>query len=288
MARPYQNSPLLLCPLKAPTTTRTQNMKKMPSSLKLPQQSERYSHERYGKLSHFWSTTSSSRPETSTTRKDKSKQYQAKPPTPPEPKVTGKLAPTLNEQSSTAPIENSSGTSPMPPQLVKFDPKSFKSRSRSPGPPSSRFQPLLPELPSPRPSGMGVRKRKASHDLIMNSFNKESKLEGTPRIGPTPGKDLEHPDPLIDVGAEHAKKKQNVVTRTIWTLIMIFGFLGQITSATSAILIPNSHNVRSIGYGSSLGYRTCVFLPRPCIPGSHHFIFNDTSEACWRQRSARV
>ena len=74
-----------------------------------------------------------------------------------------------------------------------------------------------------------LRKRKASQDLITNPLNKELKFANDePSLPPIP-------EP-IDENAERAKKKQNVITRTIWTLIMIVGFIGSWGNLTALTL----------------------------------------------------
>ena len=89
---------------------------------------------------------------------------------------------------------------------------------------------------------MGVRKRKASQDLKTNPLNKESKLESEDDVSDARGaiKDgdsatqngaaaAQATAAVGDNGAELAKKKQNAITRTVWTLIMIFGFFGKLS-----------------------------------------------------------
>jgi phosphatidate cytidylyltransferase len=99
--------------------------------------------------------------------------------------------------------------------------------------PSTRFQPTLPDLQAP-PASTGLRpqdrKRKASHDLVASPLHKESKIQEDqvekPRpVGSSP-KIVGLPPAELDVNAERAKRKQNAITRTIWTLIMIGGFIG--------------------------------------------------------------
>lgn len=136
--------------------------------------------------------------------------------------------------------------------------------------PARAFQPSLPDLPSPQSSGMGARKRKASHDLLVNPLNKELKIED----GADEANGSSEPQPTINqleppnAHAEHAKKKQNAITRTVWTLIMIFGFAGRF-SYTNAREMNTNHLYRFIVVGAPLCHHACHGLPITCIPGGH-------------------
>ncbi|KAG8932503.1 hypothetical protein FRC02_001026 [Tulasnella sp. 418] len=112
-------------------------------------------------------------------------------------------------------------------------------RARSPARPvdsTTPFSPSLPEdLPQPRSPGLGPRKRKASQDLKSKPLSKESKLEdasfaadGNEKVNVVQLSSLKATSGPINTGADHEKGKrfQQAVTRTIWTLIMIGGFIG--------------------------------------------------------------
>ena len=121
------------------------------------------------------------------------------------------------------PPDQASPGTPSTPVTPSRQSVSGSRRSLSPGPPSSRFHPSLPNLPPPPPmspsSPSQLRKRKASQDLITNPLNKELKFASDdPSLPPVT-------EP-VDLNAEKAKKMQNAITRTIWTLIMIVGFVG--------------------------------------------------------------
>jgi hypothetical protein len=107
-----------------------------------------------------------------------------------------------------------------------------RTRSRSPPAAISTFHPNLPPLPTPSEVPI-VRKRKASQDLTSNPLSKESKVELP---------DTDYPDDSVDdtihspssqetAEEEKAKKMRNVGTRTLWTLIMISGFLSRFLSS---------------------------------------------------------
>lgn len=122
---------------------------------------------------------------------------------------------------------------------------SASARARSPLRPVNiitPFQPSLPEsLPQPASPGIGPRKRKASQDLKSNPLPKET------RLGEKPPKDtngslttvvtetgekigvvklaLAPANAVSEEEKAKAKSKQNVFERTVWTLIMIAGFL---------------------------------------------------------------
>lgn len=111
---------------------------------------------------------------------------------------------------------------------VPISPIALRTRSRSPPATASTFQPHLPPLPTPSEVPI-VRKRKASQDLTSNPLPKESKVE----LG-----DADYPEDAVDdsilpppsqktAEEEKEKKLRNVGTRTLWTLIMISGFLSK-------------------------------------------------------------
>lgn len=130
--------------------------------------------------------------------------------------------------------------------------------------PPRAFQPALPELPSPHSPGVGLRKRKASHDLLINPLNKELKIEGEADDQPVASSEPQPPvqqDSVPSPNAEHAKKKQNAITRTVWTLIMIFGFAGRfpLRSCRFCILLKLS----TVGL-LSLGHPYVIMLVMAC------------------------
>ncbi len=133
-------------------------------------------------------------------------------------------------------------------------PKESRSRSRSPIPKVTRFDPDLPSLPTP--SAAVERKRKASSDIIAKPLSKEVKLseeEAAPPPQPTGAN-------LADI--EFAKKKQNAITRTIWTLVMIAGFVGERMTSYSL------GNRDSFSVYRSSATRSAVHnMPRVRLPG---------------------
>ncbi len=117
-----------------------------------------------------------------------------------------------------------------------------RSPSRSPGATSS-FHPSLPEsLPHPVSPGLGPRKRKASQDLKSNPLPKESKLEGRVNGVTTVVTESGAKIGVVELSLaeaipnERTKNKQNMIERTTWTFIMIFGFIGKIVSAPWRVL----------------------------------------------------
>lgn len=106
----------------------------------------------------------------------------------------------------------SGGTAP----TVLLPPTKSRSRSKSPNPKVTRFEPDLPSLPTPQITM--ERKRKASSDIIVKPLSKEVKL--SEEEGP------KQPSGASLADTEFAKKKQNAITRTIWTLVMIAVFVG--------------------------------------------------------------
>lgn len=96
-----------------------------------------------------------------------------------------------------------------------------RTRSRSPPAKISTFHPELPPLPRPLETPI-VRKRKASEDLKSGSFAKESKVELAADVH-----DAGEAKEVVKIEEEKAKKLRNAGTRTLWTLIMISGFLSK-------------------------------------------------------------
>ncbi|KAG8956266.1 hypothetical protein FRC04_004343 [Tulasnella sp. 424] len=134
---------------------------------------------------------------------------------------------------------------------------SASARARSPLRPVNTitpFQPSLPEsLPQPASPGIGPRKRKASQDLKSNPLPKET------RLGEKPPKDtngslttvvtetgekigvvklaLAPANAVSEEEKAKAKSKQNVFERTVWTLIMIGGFLFLLLAGTPYMIL---------------------------------------------------
>ena len=124
-------------------------------------------------------------------------------------------------------------------------------RERSPLRPlsasTSSFHPTLPDsLPQPVSPGLGPRKRKASQDLKSNPLPKDPKLEaqsgdgshskgmnGVATAVTESGEKIGVVELALkeavskSVSQERAKGTQQVITRTVWTLIMIGGFVGE-------------------------------------------------------------
>ncbi|KAF8520369.1 cytidylyltransferase family-domain-containing protein [Hysterangium stoloniferum] len=101
-------------------------------------------------------------------------------------------------------------------------------RSGSPPSRKSSFQPELPPLPHPSQVPI-VRKRKASHDLPSKPVFKESKVEfESDEESDGEGDDATcepNPPPEESPEEQKMKKLRNAGTRTLWTLIMIGGFI---------------------------------------------------------------
>ncbi|KAG8935448.1 hypothetical protein FRC01_000055 [Tulasnella sp. 417] len=164
-------------------------------------------------------------------------------PTPANKGATGGTTPVSagpNDASPSPPAPQSSGLGLQIPQK-----DSAAARTRSPVRPINTvtpFQPSLPEsLPQPASPGIGPRKRKASQDLKSNPLPKETRLDGKPpkdtngslttvvtESGEKIGVVKLALAPANVVSEEEkakAKSKQNVFERTLWTLIMIAGFI---------------------------------------------------------------
>lgn len=166
---------------------------------------------------------------------------------------------------------------------------------------SVRFHPNLPStLPIPPPSpGLRAedRKRKASQDLLVTPLTKESKLDDdtpvavadTPLVEKEAGKStptdqnkqisytkdaaIEQPD----VSAEKAKKKQNAITRTIWTLIMIGGFVGvfpfPLSPFTASLILTSIFvHLRNFAPRTSIHHSPCLRLPDPRLSRGNSLI----------------
>lgn len=135
-------------------------------------------------------------------------------------KINGSVTPILTDVLPAAEQSRSSSNSQ---QMT-----SPRTRSRSPPAGRSTFQPDLPPLPSPLETPI-VRKRKASQDLTSNPLPKESKVELEGRFEDDSNERSSKPSPQPStIEDEKAKKLRNAGTRTLWTLIMIFGFLSKL------------------------------------------------------------
>ena len=115
---------------------------------------------------------------------------------------------------------------------IPTTPGAHRTRSRSPPATATTFQPNLPPLPTPSEMPI-VRKRKASQDLTSNPLRKESKVElaDAAYIEDAVDGTVLVPSSQQTNEEEKAKKLRNVGTRTLWTLIMISGFLSRCSSA---------------------------------------------------------
>ncbi|KAG8890370.1 hypothetical protein FRB98_008945 [Tulasnella sp. 332] len=131
------------------------------------------------------------------------------------------------------------------PEAPLLSPKSSTSpRARSPVRPINTTTPFAPNLPDTLPhtpsSGLGPRKRKASEDLKSGLFAKDPKVErdaadaanGVTTAVTSNGEKVGVVELALTeapagsaVDPEKKKKMQSVVVRTVWTFIMIFGFL---------------------------------------------------------------
>ncbi|KAF8306314.1 hypothetical protein DL93DRAFT_2088752 [Clavulina sp. PMI_390] len=173
---------------------------------------------------------------------------------------------------------SSSPTNGIPPSLRPATLNTSSSRrTSSPAPPSSRFQPTLPDnlphtptTPQPPPSA-SMRKRKASQDLITPPLSKELKYgedtDAEERRGRRASAGIRSetsavmkesvatpkPDEEETKKAEKAKKKQNAITRTIWTLIMIGGFI-------SILLFGHAYVIVLVFVCQTLAYREVTAL----------------------------
>lgn len=125
----------------------------------------------------------------------------------------------------------SSSESPSPSPATKSQPVEIKPKKqeRSSSPPASKsFSPSLPSsLPSASAKQLPAnRKRKQPQDFTPSGPGTPSATPASPKNGvkfsdgvaPGEGPDGEKIIPV--------KKNQNVIERTVWTFIMIFGFIG--------------------------------------------------------------
>jgi phosphatidate cytidylyltransferase len=130
-------------------------------------------------------------------------------------------------------VSEVAATVPETPSPASTKPVAIKqekaSTGRSSSPPASSFSPSLPSsLPAPSAKQLPAnRKRKQPQDFTPSG-------PGTPTTAPTsPGRTgVKFEDGLAPgEGPEGertipVKKNQNVIERTVWTFIMIFGFIG--------------------------------------------------------------
>ncbi|KAF8342307.1 cytidylyltransferase family-domain-containing protein [Cantharellus anzutake] len=141
--------------------------------------------------------------------------------------LSTKRSTTLASQGPTSltvsPADVSSPSEPTGPTTILKSSARDHSRSRSPAPKVTRFEPDLPSLPTP-PSTAMERKRKASSDIVVQPLSKEVKLSEEKNVVPVSNA-KEKPVGTDVAAVEFAKKKQNAITRTIWTLVMISGFM---------------------------------------------------------------
>ena len=130
----------------------------------------------------------------------------------------------------------SSFTPPPPPEPLPHAANSSMARSSLSEPPTSDFSPDLPKDVTLPPSslvssGSLSRKRKQPGDFTPSGSNAEkasspNKLGVKFEDGIAPGEGKEG-EVVIE------KKNRNVVERTIWTFIMIGGFIGELASPVS-------------------------------------------------------
>ncbi|KAG8902460.1 hypothetical protein FRB99_004460 [Tulasnella sp. 403] len=185
---------------------------------------------------------------------DASAEVQPPAPSPatPEVKANGYVEPTPTPKV-TIPTSSNGATS----LSVVSPASSGPGRARSPLRPladaTTPFSPVLPDsLPQPASPGLGPRKRKASRDLKSNPLPKESKVdrvdprhesangvttaitESGEKIGVVKLKLAEVPNPSA---VDKDKGKRSVITRTIWTFIMIGGFFGFLAAGPTAMIV---------------------------------------------------
>lgn len=131
-------------------------------------------------------------------------------------------------KETAAPESSTTATSPPKSQPVDIKPAQSSSAQNSGQAPSSSFSPSLPSsLPAPSSTQLpSNRKRKAPQDFTPSG-------PGTPTGAPSPSKNgVKFEDGVAPgQGPEGErtipkKKNQNVIERTVWTFIMIFGFIG--------------------------------------------------------------
>jgi phosphatidate cytidylyltransferase len=142
------------------------------------------------------------------------------------------VASIASDKASTSSVSPESPSPSPAPSKAKTQPveiKSAKKETRSSSPPaSSSFSPSLPSsLPSASSKQLPAnRKRKQPQDFTPSGPGTPSGLTSPTKNGvkfedgvaPGEGRDGERTIPV--------KKNQNVIERTVWTFIMIFGFIG--------------------------------------------------------------
>jgi hypothetical protein len=89
-----------------------------------------------------------------------------------------------------------------------------------------------------------------------------------------------------DAEVEKAPKKgHNVLVRTLWTFIMLGGFLGQLRILCKATHGTNTHLVRLPTHGSRLHHYPCISLPDYCLSRGHSTVcaHGFKTRGVWRQ-----
>ncbi|KAG8999980.1 hypothetical protein FRB95_011485 [Tulasnella sp. JGI-2019a] len=161
---------------------------------------------------------------------------------------------TANQSVVSKPADtSSSGTPSRPPPSPK---RAASPRARSPLRPISTTTPFAPNLPEDLPHtgspGLGPRKRKASEDLKSGLLAKDPKVDregddstnGITTAVTSDGEkvgvvELALKEAAIDPASDPEKKKkmQSVVVRTVWTFIMIGGFLSCLAAGPVYMII---------------------------------------------------
>jgi hypothetical protein len=132
-----------------------------------------------------------------------------------------------------------------------------------PVPSSLPFKPSLPALPQAANDLPANRKRGTPPDFTLHSPSKEVKFQD----GLAPGEGKVGERIIAGVG-RHAvvePKNRNAVERTIWTFIMIFGFIRTSPISTLTDVSPPLH-------GPPLHDPSGYALPDPCLQGGHRLI----------------
>lgn len=82
--------------------------------------------------------------------------------------------------------------------------------------------------------------------------------------------------------AEKKKKRQNLFQRTVWTLIMIGGFIGRLSTLYVWLRIWSIFG-RTVTFGPCLYDPPCYRMPDTCISGSHYSFSpcNDRKRPSW-------
>ena len=139
-----------------------------------------------------------------------------------------------------------SPTSPSKPSSLKQPQASTSSTSSTAF--HSTFAPTLPEtLPTPKANGLPAnRKRKTPQDFTPSgpgeapTYSSPSKMGVKFEDGIAPGEGVAGEltmTPRKQVIATEAKKDRNMIERTVWTFIMIGGFISKPTAASPSIIL---------------------------------------------------